>query len=76
MANKDLPINNTNFTHSKVLYVIYIIFREFVYNIYLLSTRVGLPQRSFSFCFQDISCGRHSNTRPGADYGVCIELSK
>ena len=54
MANKDLPINNTNFTHSKVLYVIYIIFREFVYNIYLLSTRIGC-HKAFVYYFQGIS---------------------
>ena len=54
MANKDLTINNINFTNSKVLYVIYIIFREFVYNIYFLSTRVSC-HKAFVYYFQGIS---------------------
>ena len=41
MANKDLLTNNANFINRKMLYVIYIMFREFVYNIYLLSTALG-----------------------------------
>ena len=56
MANKGLLINNFIITYSMVYLAIYIIFREFVYNIYLLSTCV----RSVFFYFD---AGRHSNYR-------------
>ena len=59
MANKDLLTNNANFIDRKMLYLIYIIFREFVYNIYLLSTALS----SFSSILRRSAVGRHSNCR-------------
>ena len=53
MANKDLLTNNANFINRKILYIIYIIFREFVYNIYLLPTRIGLPVVRFLLFWGD-----------------------
>ena len=53
MANKDLLTNNANFINGKMLYIIYIIFREFVYNIYLLLTRVELPPLRFLLFWGD-----------------------
>ena len=59
MANKGLLINNFTITYSMVYLAIYIIFREFVYNIYLLSTALG----PFSSILMRSAVGRHSNYR-------------
>ena len=59
MANKGLLINNFTITYSMVYLAIYIIFREFVYNIYLLSTALG----PFSSILMRSAVGHHSNCR-------------